>query len=49
VEVFGNDGGAVLTSCFLPSDTDRSLAIETKGANAKVVSSAVYPLKSVWH
>jgi sucrose-6-phosphate hydrolase SacC (GH32 family) len=48
LEVFGNDGGAVLTSCFLLSDANQSLEIETKGANAKVVSAAVYPLKSIW-
>ncbi len=41
-------GGAVLTSCFLPSETNQSFEIEAKGANAKVVSAAVYPLKSIW-
>ena len=48
LEVFGNDGNAVMTSCFLPSDANKGLEIEAKGANVKIVSAAVYPLKSIW-
>lgn len=48
LEVFGNDGAAVLSSCFLPSDENKSLVLESLGAEAKVVSATVYPLDSIW-
>ena len=48
VEVFGNDGEAVIPSCFLPSE-DRGLEFYSSGGAAKIVSLAVYLMKSAWH
>jgi sucrose-6-phosphate hydrolase SacC (GH32 family) len=48
LEVFGNDGASVLTSCFLPADENRSLVLETIGADARITRATVYPMKSVW-
>ena len=47
LEVFGNDGSAVLTSCFLPSSKSESLETFTQGGNVKVISADVYPMKSI--
>jgi len=47
VEVFGNDGEAVIPSCFLPSEAT-SLEFYATGGAAKLVSLAVYPMKSAW-
>ena len=49
LEVFGNDGRAVLTSCFLPPDDNQTLETYCQGGSTKLVSAAVYPLKSIWH
>jgi sucrose-6-phosphate hydrolase SacC (GH32 family) len=48
LEIFGNDGSVVLTSCFLPSSKNESLETFTQGGNVKVISAAVYPMKSIW-
>lgn len=48
LEVFGNDGRVVLSSCFLPPDDDRSLAIFAEGSPVRVVSAEIYPLRSIW-
>ncbi len=48
VEVFGNDGMVVMTSCFLPSVDEAELSIQAQGGSARVVSMKVYKLKSAW-
>ncbi len=48
LEVFGNQGQASLTSCFLPRPKDKSLAVYAEGGNARLVSLSVHPLHSAW-
>ncbi|SDF56451.1 Sucrose-6-phosphate hydrolase SacC, GH32 family [Mucilaginibacter pineti] len=47
IEVFGNDGEAVLSSCFMPNADSPSYSIKSdRGVN--IVKAAVYSLKSAW-
>lgn len=48
LEVFGNDGRASLTSCFLPPRDNRALETFAVGGAARVVSLEVYELHSAW-
>lgn len=48
IEVYGNGGKVVMTSCFLPDEKNKSLEIYTSGGPVKVVSLKVYPLRSAW-
>jgi levanase/fructan beta-fructosidase len=48
LEVFGNDGRASLTSCFLPAKDNRTLETVAISGQAKVVSLEVYELRSAW-
>ena len=48
LEVFGNDGRVVLTSCFLPPEENKDLEIYTEGGDVNIVSAEVYPLRSIW-
>jgi len=48
LEVFGNDGRAAMTSCFLPKAAEKSLAVYATGGAAKIVSLQVFTLKSAW-
>lgn len=48
IEVFGNDGRVVMTSCFLPTVAEAELNLWTHGGPAKVVSLAIYRLRSAW-
>lgn len=48
LEVFGNEGRVSITNCFLPRQRDKSIAIFTRGAKAKVLSLRVTPLRSIW-
>lgn len=48
LEVFGNQGQASLTSCFLPRQKDTSLSVYAEGGNAKLVSLSIHPLRSAW-
>lgn len=47
VEVFGNGGEAVIPGCFLPQ-ADKGIELFAAGGAAKVVSLAIYPLRSIW-
>jgi sucrose-6-phosphate hydrolase SacC (GH32 family) len=48
LEVFGNDGLVVLTSCFLPADENKNISLTTGSGAAKVISAHVYTLHSIW-
>ena len=48
LEVFGNGGQVSMTSCFLPSPDDHSLAVYADGGLARIVSLTVHPLSSAW-
>ncbi len=48
LEVFGNDGLAPMTSCWLPPRSDRSLAVYCAGGPVKLDSLELYTLKSIW-
>ena len=44
----GNDGSAVLTSCFLPSSKSEGLENFTQGGDVTAISAGVYAMKSIW-
>ncbi|MEV5025741.1 GH32 C-terminal domain-containing protein [Paenibacillus sp. LPE1-1-1.1] len=48
VEVFGQDGSAVISSLIFPGAARDGMSFYAKGGNVKVVSMDVYPLKSIW-
>lgn len=48
VEIFGNDGEVVMSSCFMPEDNNRTYAIRSKGT-LQIVKANVYSLKSAWN
>ncbi len=48
LEVFGNDGKASMTSCFLPDPANRSLSLQAVGGTARVVTLKVFELRSAW-
>ncbi|MDZ4800892.1 MAG: glycoside hydrolase family 32 protein [Bryobacteraceae bacterium] len=48
VEVFGNDGEAVIPACFLPKDDNLDIEFYTVGGEAKIVSLNIYPMRSIW-
>jgi sucrose-6-phosphate hydrolase SacC (GH32 family) len=48
IEVFANDGKAVMTSCFLPDSKNAGLELFSEGGSPKILSMTVYELKSAW-
>lgn len=48
VEIFGNDGEIVMSSCFMPEDANKIYAIRSQGT-LLVVKAKVYSLKSAWN
>ncbi|WP_293711604.1 GH32 C-terminal domain-containing protein [uncultured Parabacteroides sp.] len=48
VEIFGNDGEVVMSSCFMPEDNNKTYAIRSQG-ELLVVKAKVYSLKSAWN
>jgi sucrose-6-phosphate hydrolase SacC (GH32 family) len=47
VEVFGNDGETVITSCYMPEDDNLNYSLTTNG-EINVVKAQVHSLKSAW-
>ena len=47
IEVFGNDGQIVFTSCFMPKDDNKSYTLSSKNG-VKLLNAKVYSLKSAW-
>jgi len=47
VEIFANDGEAVISSCFMPQDDKVTYSLSSTG-EAKLMKAAVYTLKSAW-
>ena len=48
VEVFANDGEAVLTAQFFSDKDDKGIAVFSEGGKSKIVSLQLWPVKSVW-
>ena len=48
LEVFANDGKAVMTSCFLPNKDNAGLELFSDSGSPKILSMTVYELKSAW-
>jgi fructan beta-fructosidase len=48
VEVFANEGRAVLTDLIFPSPESNGLEVYVKGGSAKLISMDVWRLKSAW-
>ncbi|CAM4088581.1 GH32 C-terminal domain-containing protein [Paenibacillus alkaliterrae] len=48
VEVFGNDGEAVISSLIFPGAARDGMSFYAKDGNVKVVSLNVYPLSNIW-
>lgn len=47
IEVFGNDGQVVITSCFMPEE-NKTYSISSYGTT-KIVKATVHSLKSAWN
>ncbi len=47
VEIFGNDGEVVISSCFMPKDDDTTYSFSSKGG-VKIEKAVVHTLKSAW-
>jgi len=47
VEIFGNDGEMVMTSCFMPEDGNTNYSIKSNG-NIEIVNAEIHSLKSIW-
>ena len=48
IEVFGNDGAVVMSSCFLPKGSKPDATLSVTGGHAKVAEFTPFPLKSAW-
>ncbi|MHC4482240.1 MAG: glycoside hydrolase family 32 protein [Planctomycetota bacterium] len=48
LEVFGNNGLLSMSSCMLPEDDNKSLAVFCGGGQAKLLSLKVWELNSIW-
>ena len=48
IEIFANDGEAVLTSCFFPAENDKEFTFWTQGGEVMVEEMEAYELKSAW-
>lgn len=48
VEVFGNDGRAVISDLIFPDPANRDVSIFATGSGAELVSLEIYPLSSIW-
>jgi fructan beta-fructosidase len=48
VEVFGNDGEAVITDLIYPEPGDQGLEIYAVNGSVRLVSMELSPLKSIW-
>jgi len=47
VEIFGNDGQIVITSCFMPNDDNKTYSFTSK-EGVTLVKAKVHSLKSAW-
>ena len=49
LEVFGGEGQASLTSCFLPAPAGAGLSVYAEGGPVTLASLSVHPLHSAWN
>ena len=49
LEVFGNNGLLSMSSCTLPEDDNKSLAVFCKGGQANLLKLSVWELNSAWN
>jgi len=47
VEIFGNDGEIVLTSCFMPKDDNLTYSVKAEG-EINMIKAGAHSLKSAW-
>ena len=48
IEIFANEGEAVLSSCFFPGENDKELTFWIQGGEVMVEEMEAYELKSAW-
>ena len=48
VEVFANNGEAVLTSQIFPDESDNGIELFSTGGKSKLVKSTIWKIKSIW-
>ncbi|MGV8134109.1 MAG: GH32 C-terminal domain-containing protein [Mangrovibacterium sp.] len=48
IEVFGNDGEVVITSCFMPDQNNQNYSLTAKG-KIQIIKAEVHALKSAWN
>lgn len=48
IEIYANDGQAVVSNCFTPDDKAQDMELYTNGGELEVIKLDVYKLKSIW-
>lgn len=48
IEIFANDGKAVMSSCFTPSEDGNGLYFFNTGGELEIEKMEIYPVKSIW-
>ena len=49
VEVFGNDGAAVITDDILPDPLCDGIELFAEGGSVRLIALKAWPLQSIWH
>jgi len=48
VEVFGNDGEAVISDCIFPARSSQAIEVYSRGGEARITKLDVWKLRSAW-
>ncbi len=48
IEIFANDGRAVMSSCFIPNEYANGIYLFNTGGELLVEKLEIYPMKSIW-
>jgi fructan beta-fructosidase len=48
IEVYANDGQAVVSNCFVPAPKAKDIVLFTNGGELEVVNLDIYKLKTIW-
>jgi sucrose-6-phosphate hydrolase SacC (GH32 family) len=48
IEIYANDGQAVISNCFTPSEKADDFVLFTNGGELEVIKMEAYKIESVW-
>jgi len=48
IEIFGNDGKVIMSSCFLPTENANGIYLYNTGGELFIEKLEIYPMKSIW-